>query len=403
MIPKLRFKGFSGEWNSHQLGDIASFQKGKGISKADIDAEGSYKCIRYGELYTEYNEVIDTVVSKTNQPITESVVSEKGDVLIPASGETAIDMATACSLQFDDIILGGDINVIRPAKKTYSELIAYSLSHSKRKQLARVAQGNSVVHIYGKHLSTLQIELPNTEEEVFVINKILKVVNTKINLLTKKKEALETYKKGLMQKIFSQELRFKREDGTDYPEWVSTKIGNHTFKVSEKNKNSESLPIYSITNKGGFVPQSEQFEGVDSSERGYDISMYKIVGKNTFAYNPARINVGSFGYSANLDRVQISSLYVCFKVKPNLSPIYLLQFMSSFKFNKSVLRNVEGGVRQYLFYDNFKNIRIPLPSLNEQEKIVQALILLDENLASLENAINKTQEFKKGLLQQMFV
>ena len=217
MIPKLRFKGFSGEWNSHQLGDIASFQKGKGISKADIDAEGSYKCIRYGELYTEYNEVIDTVVSKTNQPITESVVSEKGDVLIPASGETAIDMATACSLQFDDIILGGDINVIRPAKKTYSELIAYSLSHSKRKQLARVAQGNSVVHIYGKHLSTLQIELPNTEEEVFAINKILKVVNTKINLLTKKKEALETYKKGLMPKIFSQELRFKREDGTDYP------------------------------------------------------------------------------------------------------------------------------------------------------------------------------------------
>ena len=236
-----------------------------------------------------------------------------------------------------------------------------------------------------------------------MIGSFYEKLDLKISLLTKKKEALETYKKGLMQKIFSQELRFKRDDGTDYPEWVSTKIGNHTFKVSEKNKNSESLPIYSITNKGGFVPQSEQFEGVDSSERGYDISMYKIVGKNTFAYNPARINVGSFGYSANLDRVQISSLYVCFKVKPNMSPIYLLQFMSSFKFNKSVLRNVEGGVRQYLFYDNFKNIRIPLPSLNEQEKIVQALILMDENLASLQNAIDKTQEFKKGLLQQMFV
>ena len=77
--------------------------------------------------------------------------------------------------------------------------------------------------------------------------------------------------------------------------------------------------------------------------------------------------------------------------------------MSSFKFNKSVLRNVEGGVRQYLFYDNFKNIRIPLPSLSEQEKIIKALKLLDGNLACLENAINKMQELKKGLLQQMFV
>lgn len=197
-------------------------------------------------------------------------------------------------------------------------------------------------------------------------------------------------------------IRFKREDGTDYPDWEFGKIGNHTLKVSEKNKKLEPLPIYSISNKGGFVPQSEQFEGIDSSERGYDISMYKIVGKNTFAYNPARINVGSFGYSGNLDRVQISSLYVCFKLKPELSPFYLLQFMSSFQFNKSVLRNVEGGVRQYLFYDNFKNIRVPLPSLAEQEKIASILMTIDCKINLLTKKKKAIETYKKGLVQKIF-
>jgi type I restriction enzyme, S subunit len=117
-----------------------------------------------------------------------------------------------------------------------------------------------------------------------------------------------------MQKIFIQELRFKADDGSEFPEWEEKTLGEITYKVDKKNKHKEQLPIYSISNQNGFVPQSEQFEGLDSNDRGYDISLYKIVEKETFAYNPARINVGSIGYSGKeIDRVIISSLYVCSK------------------------------------------------------------------------------------------
>ena len=407
MIPKLRFKGFSGEWNSHQLGDIASFQKGKGISKADIEAEGAYKCIRYGELYTEYNEVIDTVVSKTNQSITESVVSEKGDVLIPASGETAIDMATACSLQFDDIILGGDINVIRPAKKIYSELIAYSLSHSKRKQLARVAQGNSVVHIYGKHLSKLQIELPNTEEEMFAINKILKVVNTKINLLTKKKEALETYKKGLMQKVFSQELRFKRKDGTDYPEWESLSFLAVFDRVKRKNKNGLET-VLTISAQLGLVDPTEYFSRDVSSS---DKSNYTLLHRNEFAYNKSYSKgypLGAIKRNTRYDVGVLSPLYICFACKYKAYIEYYEHYFESGIFNKQIYRIAQEGARNHGLLnvsvtEFFEDTILKHPSKEESLKISNTLTKFDALITSVSEKLGAAEQLKKGLLQQMFV
>jgi len=401
MIPKLRFPEFEDSWNKVTIAQSATFRRGSFPQPYNIP-----------QWYDDVNgmpfvQVVDVgndfrLKPKTKQMISEmampkSVFVPKGSIVATIQGSIGRIALTQYDSYVDRTLL------IITEKKLPLDDYFFIVSLKKIFDYEKtIAVGGTIKTITKEKLAKFKFSIPtNTEQKK--IGDFIRLIDHKINLLTKKKEALEIYKKGLMQKIFSQELRFKREDGTDYPEWTSTKIGNHTFKISEKNKNLEPLPIYSISNKGGFVPQSEQFEGVDSSERGYDISMYKIVGKDTFAYNPARINVGSYGYSANLDRVQVSSLYVCFKVKPELSPIYLLYFMSSFKFNKSVLRNVEGGVRQYLFYDNFKNIRIPLPSLSEQEKIIKALKLLDGNLACLENAINKMQELKKGLLQQMFV
>ncbi len=114
-VPKLRFPEFrdAGEWEEKKLGEIAVFHKGKGISKADIDSNGKTPCIRYGELYTNYKEIISSIVSKTNLPITELFLGCKNDVIIPSSGETKLDIATASCLTLDGVALGGDINVIR--------------------------------------------------------------------------------------------------------------------------------------------------------------------------------------------------------------------------------------------------------------------------------------------------
>lgn len=206
-----------------------------------------------------------------------------------------------------------------------------------------------------------------------------------------------------MQKIFSQQIRFKDDNGQEYSMWEKKRLGELTFKTSKKNKDNAHFPIYSINNKEGFLPQGDQFEGVDSNSRGYDISLYKVIDESTFAYNPARINVGSIGYSGNLKNIIISSLYVCFKTKQVLEDAYLLQYLKTYQFNKSVLQNVEGGVRDYLFYENFSNIKISLPCNKEQLKIANFLSIIDDKINCTQKQIEKAEVWKKGLMQQMFV
>ena len=206
-----------------------------------------------------------------------------------------------------------------------------------------------------------------------------------------------------MQKIFSQEIRFRDDDGKAFVDWEVRKLGMLTKKVGKKNKENIPYPIYSINNKEGFLPQGEQFEGMNSNDRGYDISLYKIIKEKTFAYNPARINVGSIGFSGNLNNIIVSSLYVCFITSDNLEDIYLLHYLDSYNFNKAVLRNVEGGVRQYLFYDNFSAIKIPLPTKKEQLKISNYFTVLDKKIELVNQQIDYSKTYKKGLLQKMFV
>ncbi len=173
--------------------------------------------------------------------------------------------------------------------------------------------------------------------------------------------------------------------------------------VGSRNKNNEKLPVYSINNKSGFVPQNEQFDGIDSDERGYNIKMYKVIGKNTFAYNPARINVGSVGYSGELENIIISSLYVCFKTKESVNDQFLFQYLKTDFFGKEVAKNVEGGVRDYLFYDNFARIKFYIPCIQEQCKIANVLSELDQKIAMELSILQNLEEQKKYFLQRLFI
>ena len=188
----------------------------------------------------------------------------------------------------------------------------------------------------------------------------------------------------------------------DAEAWVEKKLGELTYPISERNKKDKKLPVYSISNVNGFVPQSSQFEGIDSHERGYDVTLYKIVGKNTFAYNPARINVGSIGYSEELNEVLISSLYVCFKTNDDLNDLFLWHFIKSAAFNQAVNNTVEGGIRSYLFYENLATIKIQIPSLLEQQKIATTLSSLDALLTAQTAKLTALQDHKRGLMQDLF-
>lgn len=200
---ELRFKDDNGEdfpeWEEKRLGDIATFSKGKGLSKADISDDGEIECIRYGELYTKYNEVINEVYSKTNVDKTKLVLSEANDVIIPASGETQIDIATASCVIKSGVALGGDLNIIKTINN--GVFLSYYLNNRMKTEIANLAQGISVIHLYSKQLALLNISIPSLPEQTKIAN-FLSAIDEKINHCGKQIERMEEWKKGLLQQMF---------------------------------------------------------------------------------------------------------------------------------------------------------------------------------------------------------
>lgn len=210
LVPKLRFSGFDDEWNEVTLNDVATFSKGKGISKNDISNYG-IECVRYGELYTKYNEMIYNIESKTDLDKNELKLSEKNDILIPCSGETAIDLATASCIQKDQVAIGGDITVIKTNQ--YAPFITYYLNQ-KKTEIAKYAQGVSIVHLYPKDFKVMNIRIPSINEQKMII-RLLEEITKKEQLLESKYQQYQEFKKYLMQQIFTQKLRFN-ELAKDY-------------------------------------------------------------------------------------------------------------------------------------------------------------------------------------------
>ncbi|MCF4174468.1 restriction endonuclease subunit S [Vibrio sp. McD22-P3] len=201
--PTLRFKADDGsefpDWEEKKLGDVATFSKGKGISKADIVEDGATPCVRYGELYTTYNEVIEKIKSKTNLPVDELVLSRANDVIIPSSGETALDIATASCIESAGIALSGDLTIIR--SKMNGAFLSFQLNTVKKFELAALAQGASVIHLYAAHLKSLKVSIPQIEEQTKIVN-FLSAIDKKIGLANSELEKVKEWKKGLLQQMF---------------------------------------------------------------------------------------------------------------------------------------------------------------------------------------------------------
>lgn len=199
--PPRRFPEFQGKgkWRWVSINEIATIKKGKGISKADIVTDGQQPCVRYGELYTTYGEVIDEVVSKTNISTAELLLSKANDVIIPASGETKLDIATASCVMHDDIALGGDLNVIRSNQN--GVFLSYFLNGPLKYEIAKVAQGDSVVHLYPAQIGLLKVALPEKAEQQKIAD-CLRSIDVDLTNANRKLEVLKTHKAALMQQLF---------------------------------------------------------------------------------------------------------------------------------------------------------------------------------------------------------
>lgn len=403
LTPQLRFPDFDNSWVKEKLRDNCDLSSGQTPlrSNAAFFKKGNIPWVKTTDLN-------NSILVETEEKITDFALENTSLRLNPVGtvfvamyggfnqiGRTGLLLIPATSNQA--------LTAVNPNREIIEPRYLLAWLNAKINLWRRIAASSRKdPNITGRDVAGFPIAYPSLPEQQKIAD-FLTTIDTRLRQLREKAEHLRTYKKGVMQQLFSQQIRFKAEDGGDFVDWEKVKLGDLTYKVGKKNKDNIQYPIYSINNKEGFRPQGDQFDNLDSNERGYDISMYKIVKANTFAYNPARINVGSIGYSNHLNNVIISSLYVCFKTNNQLDDHYLLAYLDSYAFNKAVLRNAEGGVRSYLFYENFSIIKIPLPSLPEQQKIADFLTALDGRIQAVETQIEQTEVFKRGLLQQMFV
>ena len=310
--PKLRFKGFADPWQQRKLGELAEFSKGAGFSKSDLCEHGR-GIILYGQMYTNYQLVIDCI--STHVPMnSHGVESRRNDIIVPASGETPEDIATASVVKLDGVLLGGDINVVRlHGNQTDATFIALLLSHgSLHKTLASRAQGKSIVHLHISDIANLHVLKPGITEQSRIAE-FFRVLDDRIAAAKKKADLLKLKKRYYLQAIFSQQLRFK---GFTEP-WQQRKLGE-LLSVRKETTTTPTLyhidiELENLQEDGGLVGDATVRTNSTSVFRRGDVLFGRLrpylrkwwlatesgirSGEIWAIYSPSRVLISSFVYA----------------------------------------------------------------------------------------------------------
>ena len=398
-VPSLRFKDEQGksypDWEGKKLRQIAKIYRGMGLSKSVIQSEGKFPCILYGELFTKYAETIRTVFSYTDSKT--RATSQFGDILMPTSDVTPSGLATASALLVKGVQLGGDINIIRLNKKINPIFMSYLINFCK-KAFMRLVTGTTVKHIYAKDIQHIIFSIPTSQKEQQKIAAFLSSVDTKIEQLNQKKALLERYKKGMMQKLFSQKIRFKDEQRKDFPDWEGRRLGEvaqfysgGTPTTTNKQYYKGNIPFI----KSGEIGLSitEQF----ISDEGLKNSSARTVKKGDILYALYGATSGEVAIS-KIDGA-INQAVLC--IRSHLSH-YFIFFYLGHKKGTIVSTFLQGG-QGNLSAGIIKSLKFNFPSLKEQQKIAAFLSSLDTKTELVAEQLKQAQTFKKGLLQQMFI
>lgn len=374
-VPKLRFKGFSDEWESKRLGDFIEERSEKTEDK---------------ENYPLYSLTIENgVVPKSDRYEREFLVKKEGNFKIVQPNDFVYN---PMNLRFGalavykgkiPVSVSGYYNVFNFNGESVSQFWSNYLKTDRMFYLYNTIATGSLEEKKRVHYSQfkeLNLKMPKKEEQEKISNFL-----TKVDKIIEKQEEkvteLEKYKKGMMQKIFSQEIRFKDENGGEYPEWEKKHLGNLVERVVRKNKGNVTKRPLTISAQYGLVDQEEFFNKVVASA---NLEGYYLLNKGEFAYNKSYSNGYPFGAIKRLDRYEngaVSTLYICFIPKEDVDSNYLVQYFESDMWHKEVsMIAVEGarnhGLLNISVTDFFETIH-RIPCLEEQSKIANFLSKID--------------------------
>ena len=390
-VPNLRFREFSFPWHQTSIKDLLSFQNG--INGAAEQYGKGIKYISVGDIlnndYITYDKIVGSI--DISQETLKNYSVTYGDILFQRSSEIKDDIGrTNVYLDKDNtatfggfVIRGKKIGDYNPS--FFSFLLK---SPSSRKSIVRLGAGAQHYNIGQENIKTLSFYFPNEIEQVKIAN-----------LLSKIDERIQTQSKIIEEYVILKNSLIHRFFTMDNPK---VKLSTILTEINIKNKNKQIDTVLSVSNKLGFIKQSEQFE--DREVASDDTSNYKIVNKGDYAYNPARINVGSIARLINYDKGIISPMYSCFKInEKKITYTYFDMFLSSFSFKRQLNKKLEGSVRQCLTFEGMLSMDIELPCIETQKSISNKIDMLNYKIkleSDYREALIKQKQF---LLNNMFI
>jgi type I restriction enzyme S subunit len=383
-VPKLRFKEFSGEWVTKKLFQVSAMKAGKFVKSSDIldsQENNTYPC--YGG-----NGLRGYTTTHTHEG-TYSLIGRQGALCGNVQLAKGKFHATEHAV------------VVTPTNKNDTLWLYYELN---RLNLNRFATGQAQPGLSVEVIKQVKTSIPSKQEQE-KIALFLTSVDTKIELLTKKEELLKQYKKGVMQKIFSREIRFKRENGSEFEDWEEKKLGD-LCKVAKSGGTPTStnkeyydgdipfLAISDITTQGKYITYTSK----TVSQKGIDNSTSWLVPEDTIIYSM----YASVGFvSINKIPLATSQAVINLILKDEANTEFIYYYLLDYK--QYIHRFIETGTQGNLNAQTVKSLKIKLPSLQEQTKIANFLSSIDSKIEQVQKQLDSTKEFKKALLQQMFV
>ncbi|WP_276930394.1 restriction endonuclease subunit S [Faecalibaculum rodentium] len=403
-VPKIRFPGFTEPWEQRKLGEMASFAKGNGYTKADLSTEGK-PIILYGRLYTDYETVFSSIDTRSGQK-PGSLLSKGGEVVVPASGETADEIARASVVMPDGIILGGDLNVITPNQAINPVFLAIELSSGNlHKVLASKAQGKSVVHLHNSDLQTLDVVFPSLDEQS-QIGLCFEEFDALITLHQRKLDDLKKLKSGLLQKMFPKagetvpEVRFPEFTG----DWEQRKLGELAEIVSGGTP-ATSNPEYWDGTINWYTPaEISEARYVYGSQKkitevGLNNSSAKILPKDRTILFTSRAGIGKTAILKN--DASTNQGFQSIVVKNNIDPEFVYSMSTQIK--EKAERVAAGSTFSEISGKQLGKIILMIPGIKEQQRIGELFSIIDNLITLHQRKLDDLKKLKQGLLQQMLV
>lgn len=397
--PKLRFPEFNDEWELKKLKDYLIFQNGLNADKEKFGSGTKFISVMdiLNNPFITYDVIRGSVEVDTKTLNNYSV--EYGDILFQRSSENREDAGKSnVYLDKENTATFGGF-VIRGKKKgNYDPAFINALlkSDSVRKEITSKAQGAQHINVGQETLENVKFYVPSLPEQE-KIGLLFSEIDSKITAIEKNIESLEEYKKGIMQKIFNQEIRFKDDNGEAFPEWEEKRIGDCFGERNEKANGDEEL--LSVTIKNGIIKQDE-LNKKDTSN--VDKSKYKKVYIGDIAYNSMRMWQGAEGVS-KYDGI-VSPAYTIL-IPQNVNPVFF-EYLFKMKFMLNLFQRYSQGITSdtwNLKYPQISILKVKVPHIKEQDKIVDFFTALDKRIEAEYKIVEDWKQLKKALVQQMFV